>query len=157
IVSAPDQRALVRALAAGHTARFELRQNEAIDIVLHPGFVLYLRRRRFGHGLECPVILSLPTVRRSVSSRTRGAGIRSAHPNPGDKIVDLRGWKFSVGRHLQSAVVVTNGCDQQAFLRIARNNRRTRVSAFFPTTLPIELQCECSGSVRRTVAHVAAL
>ena len=81
---------LSAAFVCGHAVRFELRQHEAIDVVLDPGFVLHCRRRRLRDRLERPVILAVAAVGHGIAGGPRRARIRRAHAHPGHEIVHLR-------------------------------------------------------------------
>ena len=63
-------------------------------------------------------------------------GIRGVAGDPGDKISDDRGLKLPLGRHLE--LLVAQGPDQEARIRVPGNDRRTALASGKQTLAAVE-------------------
>src|SRR2546430_12838749 len=91
-------------------------------------------------------------------SRASRAGVRRAHLDPGHEIVYLRvGKLLALGGHLKIGISVANGCEQQTFLRITRNNGGAGIAALFPAAFPVEFESAFDFAIGRAVAFVTVV
>src|SRR5207244_2009771 len=72
--------------------------------------------------------------------RRPGVGKQSTAADPLDENGDVAVGQLPLGRHLHALILVPDGADQQALLRLAGDDRRSTVSAFLDGRSAVELQ-----------------
>ena len=118
---------------------FQLRHNEAVDVVRGPvGFLHGWRGWLLRHleGPEAAVHLWLGAMLCTAGDLV--AGIMRTAADPGLQVGHVRFGELLLGRHLEIAVLIAHSLPEQAFLGLAGDERGAGVTAVFPACLMIE-------------------
>ena len=132
---AANEREPVGGRHRSHAVVFEAREHETIDVVSWPRRVVHDRQGRRAQRLEGPerALLGGDDVPLRSDGRWRRArrrGPRCATADPLDEDVDVLGLQFGPAvRHLRRAGDLLDRLNQQAVVRLARDDRGTRLSA----------------------------
>ena len=146
---APDQRAPFRPGSRLQPFLLQLGQDEAVHGEIRPAFVLDLRQRRLNHRLETPPAAPLledffPRLVRHVRGfgcRGRVARVGRSQQDPLFEVIDDPGRQLRPAQgHGGSRAVVPEGSNQGTPVRIARDQRRSRLAALLPSAPVIEAQ-----------------
>ena len=128
---APNQCAFISRRARFELVLFQLGQNETVDRIAWPVFLFDSREREVARWQESP----MPRTRNAErgTRNRRPARIGGAHANPHFQIANLWRRQNFLWRHLQLAVGVAHRMDESALFRVARDDYRSRFTAFHPT------------------------
>ena len=164
---APDEGRLVRIPHRSKGVFLELRQDERVDLVCSPPFVLDIGRGRSCDRLERPVIrtgfLGYTAARNNVfrkidhGYRLHDARVGRATSHPILENQDLPIGKLALRWHLEVLVRPADGLDQEAAIGITGNDCGTRDPAHLPPLLGIQDESTTNALGVRGVASVAML
>ena len=119
---------------------FQLCQHEVVEFLHRPGSVLHRGGRLLLERLKGPVVASFLDIDLALD-QPRGifvTRVGGTHLHPLLERGNFRIGKLSLGRHFH--FLVADRLDQQALVRIARDDRRTVVAAHLPALLAVQHQ-----------------
>ncbi len=121
---AADQSGLVGRRGGLAIGNFEPGQHEMVERRADPGGIANRRERRIGRRAESPMV----GIARAAGRRGRGR-IGGSQFHPAHEVGNLPLGKPAVLGHFQIVVRLADGPHQEAFLGLARHDRRPRVAA----------------------------
>src|SRR4030095_8418928 len=117
-------------------------ENESVDVVARPRTVTHRRHGGLDRQLISPEFPTFLDTHSGLLPREDriNARIGSADLHPMFEIGHLLGIEALFRRHLKVRVMVANGLEAEALLRIARDQRRAGITAFGPAFAGVESQ-----------------
>src|SRR5262245_26952575 len=102
--------------------------------MLYPGWIGGIRRDLASRRLKGPVLPPFREVKRGSRKRS-DCGVRDRCPSPDPLLQkdNLVGRELATGRHLQRVILMPDGLNKPALLRLARHGHRAAVSSFEDT------------------------